>query len=757
MITHCLCFLTFLSTWNLLGDQLVFARAASILGCILAVPLVVTGWFRLRAGKAPEEARPAIVFTYRRFLMGTAWGGSLAWWIALDALHADWLIRVLIPWLWLPDETLSIFLTWFLLWLPAVVVFFVCLALSPIHSLRGAVRTPAEAVNQSFWVVARFVVPTAFLVAGIMELFESPRFGVALLAGWIFTGRLTARKVADSHGAHLQALTCGEIRDRAFAIAKKAGAKLNQVYVLPSEKRRLANAYAHAANNIFLTDYLLKNLNRREVDAIIGHEVTHLQRNHARMRILTWLGAGLVIGFAAGIPQQLIPLGIPAGPALYAIFLCVLFALSRRNEYAADTGAWRLTGDAQALITGLARVSRLNTMPIEWGKLDEKMLTHPSTMRRMKNLAHLEGLSEALIPDLLRSSAEPPTDTYPVPPAAQLSGKIFSTRFKAASSSSYAWISILSTALVPTGFALAVQQFRLSGFLLLGALLLGVVCTVSVSLAVSIVFPLRGMPRIEKRLREKLQTDGAPPSIRQGLFVALSPDPGPRVYENNYAWDVGLLAVSKDKLCYWGEEARFCLDRKEVTSVSLGQGTVNWLKSPSIYVSWQDAAGAARVFNLRALSSSSMLQMASQTRRLAGALQNWYRDVPATASLILRTNEGLPAESGSLGVPAFGEVTSQSPKTLVRGNLLSRLFLFDTFVATAVAVLAGLHVPILDTIGPGAGPFDFGSSGAAFLYILGTVWIARAWQLWPYWRLRESTQPNAPASLPAAIQADSGN
>jgi len=94
-------------------------------------------------------------------------------------------------------------------------------------------------------------------------------------------------------------------------------------------------------------------------------------------------------------------------------------------------------------------------------------------------------------------------------------------------------------------------------------------------------------------------------------------------------------------------------------------------------------------------------------------------------------------------------VTSQSPKALVRGNLLTRLFLLDMLVASGIAILAGLQVPIINQIATSPGPLDFNSSGAAFLYIVATVWIARVWQLWPYWRFRESTRPNARAGLPA--------
>ncbi len=136
-----------------------------------------------------------------------------------------------------------------------------------------------------------------------------------------------------------------------------------------------------SGNNIFLTDYLLKNLSKREVDAVIGHEVTHLQKKHIRMRLIVlfvcvgaMLGAGIWLG--SRVPER-----FPSGPVFYALMLLTIFLVSRRNEFAADAGAAKLTGDPEAMITGLAKLSRLNTMPMQWGRIEEKTLTHPSMLR----------------------------------------------------------------------------------------------------------------------------------------------------------------------------------------------------------------------------------------------------------------------------------------------------------------------------------------------------------------------------------------
>lgn len=728
-------------------DRASIARMISVFAFLLLIPIALTFWFRRRASSALEDSKPAIVFAYRRFITSTAWGGVLSWWLAIDVFHADGFVEFLL----FPirsHDTFVLFLPWFLLWIPPAIVYFVCLALSPVHLLRGVNRTQIQALNQSFWAVARIALPLAILIPAIFEFSSSPRIAVVLLAVWLVVARITSLKAADAHGMELQALTSGEIRDRAFALAKKAGAKLNQLYVLPTERMRLANAFAHAANNVYLTDYLLKNLNRREVDAIIGHEITHLQKKHVRMRILAWVATTLVIGFVETPQQQWIPASIPVGPLFYGGFLLIVFFLSRRNEFAADAGAYKLTGDAEAMITGLARVSRLNTTPIHWGKLDEKILTHPSTLRRMKHLAQLGGMSEACVPELLNQSLAPPTDTYPVPATARPSGKIFSTRFKTNVSWLLAWSLTVCAAATPAVFASLAREARLVGRPLFLVLILGVIVSAALCLVLPNFLALRGMGSVEKKLRVRLEKERAPAEIRSGLFVSVAPDSSPRLYEGNYAWDVGFLAISENNLYYWGEEARFILSREQVTSVESGRGPVNWFETPSIYISWRDSRGVARVFNIRALSSRSMFQMAAQTRRLTTALQSWHRRISQPVGSILSTiSKDLPSAEG-LGVPAFGEVTSASPKLLVRGNFLSRFFLLDSLVATAVALLFGFQIPLLNPISTGSAPLDFNSSGAAYLYVLVSVWLVRVSLLWPYWRFHEVRAELDPKTAP---------
>ena len=724
-------------------------RIAFILGFLLLIPIALTLWFRQQAFNVPEESKPTVVFAYRRFITWTAMGGVLVWWVAIDILHADDLVQFLLPAVQSQSDTFVTFLTWILLWIPPAIIYFLCLLLSsPIHSLRGMTRTQGQAFNQSFWAVARFVLPLTLLLLGLAELFSSPRISVLLVAGWFITARLANQKFADSYGIELHALTSGELRDRAFAIAKNAGAQLNQLYVLPAERLRMANAFAHIGNNIFLTDYLLKNLSKREVDAVIGHEMAHLQKKHIRKRMLVTFIAIIAIGFAAACSQAWLPKGLPWGPALYGIVLFLTFFVSRRNEFSADAGAAKLTGDAEAMMTALARISRLNTMPIHWGKLDEKMLTHPSTMRRIKRLAHAGGIPEARIPELLSQSATPPVDVYSIPVSALPLGKIFSTRYKARVALINTWILIVSTATVPAAVVLTIRWAHLSGRAVPLTLFIGVLFTIACFLGISNFLPLKGNRKLADRLREKVEKEGAPTEIREGIFVSLAPDSSPRMYEGNWGWDVGFATISNDSLHYWGEEARFTLHRDQITSLSLGSGPLGWFHSQSLYVTWRDSAGTERIFNLRAVGVGSMLQMSKETRLLAADLKNWREGVPLPAtSLLLSSGNESPAKE-SLGAPGFWQVTSASPRNLGRGNYLVRIFVFDLFVAIAAAILCGNSVPILDELASTSTHAILDSYAGNLLYILIVIWITRVLQLWPFWRFHEPPSPAVTPDMP---------
>ena len=152
---------------------------------------------------------------------------------------------------------------------------------------------------------------------------------------------------------------------------------------------------------------------------LIGIPLAFLPASAARSMIMRWWFAGT--GALADWPQKdfvLVMLGLTG-----------FYFLSRHFENVADATAVRLTGDPEAQITGLLRISRLNFMPIQWGKLSESWLTHPSMVRRAQRIAAAGGMAPERLQEILfRCNAEavqrdtvmptvPAEDRYAVPVA----------------------------------------------------------------------------------------------------------------------------------------------------------------------------------------------------------------------------------------------------------------------------------------------------------------------------------------------------
>src|SRR5207244_8489313 len=120
-----------------------------------------------------------------------------------------------------------------------------------------------------------------------------------------------------------------------------------------------------------LTDVLLAQLPHRELDAVMAHEIAHLKMGHPRK---------LALAFAVVLAPALVALAWVhhlewIDPAVVAALFVRLW-IGRRFEYAADAAAVKLCGDPEALISGLARMSRINGFPNGWSRWRDWFITH---------------------------------------------------------------------------------------------------------------------------------------------------------------------------------------------------------------------------------------------------------------------------------------------------------------------------------------------------------------------------------------------
>ncbi len=210
-------------------------------------------------------------------------------------------------------------------------------------------------------------------------------------APWATLG--TALWIAIAYYFHqdmIDALTGGEEVSRAAQprlynilenLCISRGIAMPKLKVMDSDA---LNAFATGMNDkqysITVTTGLLKTLDDAEIEAVLGHELTHIRNGDVRMMVIAVIIAGVVsffaelvfrlwfyngLGFRGGRSDERRGGGGAAIAILIAIGLLVLayvlsfvirLALSRSREFLADAGAVELTKNPDAMISALRKI-----------------------------------------------------------------------------------------------------------------------------------------------------------------------------------------------------------------------------------------------------------------------------------------------------------------------------------------------------------------------------------------------------------------
>jgi heat shock protein HtpX len=165
------------------------------------------------------------------------------------------------------------------------------------------------------------------------------------------------------------------------------------------------NAFATGLNqkqySITVTRGLIEALNKDEIEAVLGHELTHIRNGDVRMLVIAVVIAG-VISFVGELVFRSLMYsrwssgsrggGDKKGGAGIAILIAlalivvawilsvvIRFALSRQREYLADSGSVELTKNPDAMISALRKIEGRGDIPSANSAVMEMCIDDPRT------------------------------------------------------------------------------------------------------------------------------------------------------------------------------------------------------------------------------------------------------------------------------------------------------------------------------------------------------------------------------------------
>ncbi|HVY03564.1 MAG TPA: M48 family metalloprotease [Caulobacterales bacterium] len=190
-----------------------------------------------------------------------------------------------------------------------------------------------------------------------------------------------------------------------------------------------ASGISEKAYSITVTRGIMRALNKDEMEAVLGHELTHIRNRDVRLMVIAVVFVGIFSFVGQTLFRMLMYGGVPrrsssrdrgsggAGLAViiglvliaisYALAVVIRFALSRRREFLADAGSVELTKNPDAMISALRKISGHSTLAQAPAEVREMFIdnahagfsdlfaTHPSIEARIAALKTYAGGRDA--------------------------------------------------------------------------------------------------------------------------------------------------------------------------------------------------------------------------------------------------------------------------------------------------------------------------------------------------------------------------
>ena len=216
----------------------------------------------------------------------------------------------------------------------------------------------------------------------------------------------------------LTPLEAGPLRDRLLKLGEKTGFSAQTILVMDGSKRsRHSNAFFTGFGRfrkIVLFDTLIQQLDEKELEAVLAHEIGHYKRGHIP-RMLIANAASMLVGFAviawlARQPEFITAFGF--GNAVGLAPALLLFSLlsgsvtfwasplmnfwSRQHEYQADAYAANVLNDSVGLVGALRKLNEKNLSNLTPHPLYSAWhYSHPTLLEREAALASMQSMSKS--------------------------------------------------------------------------------------------------------------------------------------------------------------------------------------------------------------------------------------------------------------------------------------------------------------------------------------------------------------------------
>jgi STE24 endopeptidase len=164
------------------------------------------------------------------------------------------------------------------------------------------------------------------------------------------------------------------------------------LFVIDLDRFKIANAGQVGARkfSVFISSYLINNLEPEETVAVIAHEFAHAKRRHVlKNTLMAWISMlvaanMLLFPFDVGnVPYLGVALFTGGLLLLFGTMLFILPYFQRKYESEADLIAARVV-DGNLLISALEKIAELNLTPRDLSKFWN--LDHPSTRERVRKI-----------------------------------------------------------------------------------------------------------------------------------------------------------------------------------------------------------------------------------------------------------------------------------------------------------------------------------------------------------------------------------